>query len=62
MSNEDSDITSLRILHVEDSQLDAEIIRERLLDAGFSMQLDWASTEQEFTGFLHGTIYPFHLR
>ncbi len=50
-----------RILHVEDSPRDAEIIRERLIDAGFSMQLDWAAGEQEFSAFLHGSQYDIIL-
>ena len=61
MNNEDSGRTSLRILHIEDSQLDAEIIRERLIDAGFSLQIDWASNEQEFTKFLQGGSYDLIL-
>jgi len=42
----------LRILHVEDSPRDAEIIRERLFDFDSSMHIDWASNEQEFAAFL----------
>ena len=38
----------LRILHLEDSVRDAEIIRNRLIDAGFSMQVDRAANQQEF--------------
>src|ERR1035437_3263979 len=41
----------LRILHLEDSRKDAEIIRARLIDAGLSMQIDWAANKQEFTAF-----------
>ena len=52
MKNESNVETPLRILHVEDSPRDAEIIREHLIDAGFSMEMDWASNEQEFTAFL----------
>ncbi len=59
-------LNSLKILHLEDSPLDAEIIRERLTDAGFSCQLDWAANEQQFTAFLHSGGYDlvladFHL-
>lgn len=42
----------LRILHLEDSPLDAELIREWLVGAGLSIQLDWATNEREFTKFL----------
>ena len=47
----------LRLLHVEDSPKDAEIIQEGLISAGFSVQIDWASNEQQFTAFLQGGGY-----
>ena len=47
-----SNSNPLRILHIEDSSKDAEIIREYLVDAGFDIQIDWATNEQEFTVFL----------
>lgn len=53
--------TTLRILHLEDSPLDAEIIRERLIDAGFSMQIDWTTNEQGFLAFLQKGGYDFIL-
>jgi sigma-B regulation protein RsbU (phosphoserine phosphatase) len=52
MNDEKGAEKPLRILHLEDSPHDAEIIRERLIDAGFSMQIDVASNELEFTSFL----------
>ena len=51
----------LRVLHIEDSPRDAEIIRERLITAGFSLHLDWAANEQEFTSFLQGGGYDLVL-
>ena len=51
----------LRILHLEDSPLDAELIRERLTDAGVSMQMDWAANEREFTEFLRSGGYDLIL-
>ena len=42
----------LRILHLEDSPVDAELLREWLVGAGLSIQLDWAANEREFTTFL----------
>src|ERR1035437_5942137 len=51
----------LRILHLEDSRKDAEIIRERLIDAGLSMQMDWAANKQEFTAFLQRGEYDLVL-
>ncbi len=51
----------MRILHLEDSPRDAEIIRERLLDSGFSLQLDLAANEQQFTAFLKSGSYDLIL-
>ena len=51
----------LRILHLEDSPLDAELVREWLTDAGLSIQLDWAANEQEFTSFLQSGGYDLIL-
>src|ERR1035437_3468637 len=51
----------LRILHLEDSRKDAEIIRARLIDAGLSMQMDWAANKQEFTAFLQRGGYDLVL-
>ena len=61
MKNEKEAERSPRILHLEDSPRDAEIIRERLIDAGFSMQMDWASNEQEFTSYLQRGGYDLIL-
>ncbi len=49
------------MLHVEDSPRDAEIIHERLIDAGFFMQIDWAADEKEFTAFLRCGQYDIIL-
>jgi PAS domain S-box-containing protein len=55
MNEERKNSQTLRILHLEDSPQDAELIRERLIDAGFNAQLDWAANEQEFTAYIeHG--------
>jgi len=51
----------LRILHLEDSPRDAELIRELLVDAGFSPLIDWASNELEFTAFLRSNAYELIL-
>jgi PAS domain S-box-containing protein len=61
MSNENEPGKPLRILHLEDSPRDAELIRERLIDAGFSLQIDRASNEQEFTSFLQRGGYDLVL-
>lgn len=51
----------LRILHLEDSPLDAELIREWLIGAGLSIHLDWASNKREFTNFLQSGAYDLIL-
>ena len=61
MNDENDDIRVLQILHIEDSPQDAEIIRERLIDAGFAMHIDWATNEQEFTDFLQSGHYDIVL-
>ena len=46
---------SLTVLHLEDSPRDAEIVGERLADAGRQVRVDWAAHEREFESFLrHG--------
>ena len=61
MNNGTENKKTLRILHIEDSPCDAEIVRERLIDAGFSLQLDWATNEHEFTTFLQSGGYDLVL-
>jgi sigma-B regulation protein RsbU (phosphoserine phosphatase) len=61
MNDEKNTERPLRILHVEDSPMDAEIIRERLIDAGFSLQMDWAANKREFTTFLQRGGYDLIL-
>jgi len=61
MGDESSEVDKLRILHLEDSPADAEIIRECLFSAGFSMRLDWASNEKEFETFLASGPYDLIL-
>ncbi len=61
MNDEKNTEKPLRILHVEDSPMDAEIIRERLIDAGFSLQMDWADNKREFTTFLQRGGYDLIL-
>jgi two-component sensor histidine kinase len=40
----------LRILLLEDSALDAELVTEALIDAGLSMSIEWVVSADEFTG------------
>lgn len=51
----------LRVLHLEDSPLDAELIREWLIGFGLSMHIDWASNKLEFTSFLQHGAYDLIL-
>lgn len=51
----------LRILHLEDSPQDAELVREWLIGAELFMQLDWAANEQEFVSFLQRGSYDLIL-
>jgi PAS domain S-box-containing protein len=51
----------LRVLHLDDSPRDAEIIRQRLIAAGFSLHLDLATHEKQFTDFLRGDQYDLIL-
>lgn len=57
MRDKNDSVRHLRILHVEDSPQDVEIVEERLLAAGFSLQMDWASNEEQYTTFLHDGGY-----
>jgi len=61
MNNKGVDGSTLRILHIEDSSQDVEIIRERLLTAGFALQIDWASNEEQATAFLRDGGYDLVL-
>jgi DNA-binding NtrC family response regulator len=61
MNNENNTERPLRILHFEDSPRDAEIIGERMIAAGFSLEMDWASNEQQFTAFLQSRRYDLFL-
>ena len=61
MSDKNDTRKPLRVLHIEDSPHDVEIIRERLLAAGFALQIDWASNEEQFTAFLRDGGYDLIL-
>lgn len=52
---------ALRILHLEDSLRDAELIREHLSTAGFSLHLDWATNERDFSAHLKRGSYDLVL-
>ncbi len=61
MNTENNNKKCIKILHLEDSPHDAEIIRERLMDSGFSLHLDWVTSEQEFSAFLQSGGYDLVL-
>ncbi|MDD2272114.1 MAG: ATP-binding protein [Desulfuromonadaceae bacterium] len=61
MNDKNDSVRPLRILHVEDSPQDVEIIRERLLAAGFSLHIDWACNEEQYTNFLCNCAYDLVL-
>ena len=49
--------TSLKVLYLEDSPKDVEIIRELLVDAGFDLNMDCTEKEKEFTALLSHNKY-----
>ena len=51
----------LAVLHLEDSALDAEILREQLAGAGLHLRLDWAANAPEFEDFLRRGAYDLVL-
>ncbi len=61
MNTQSENKNTLRILHLEDVHRDAELIRERLIDSGLSLQIDWASNEKEFINFLENNKYDLIL-
>jgi PAS domain S-box-containing protein len=61
MTNKMNRVKPLRILHLEDSPRDAELIREKLIDTCFPLQLDWAANEHEFAKFLQSSGYDLVL-
>jgi PAS domain S-box-containing protein len=52
---------ALRILHLEDSALDAELVREALQDSGWAVSLDWASNKADFIAGLRRGGYDLVL-
>jgi signal transduction histidine kinase len=51
----------LRVLCLEDSPRDAEIMRELLIDAGYDLKIDCTAGEKEFVSFLHSHKYDIIL-
>lgn len=61
MNADKSTSALVRILHVEDSREDAELIRERLTGIDFPVQVDWAANKEEFTTLLQNGVYDLIL-
>ena len=51
----------LKILCLEDSPQDVEIMRELLTDAGFDLSIDIAAIEKDYASFLRGNAYDIIL-
>jgi PAS domain S-box-containing protein len=52
---------SLKVLYLEDSPQDIEIVRELLIDAGYDLSMDCAEKKSEFTSLLRSHIYDIIL-
>ncbi len=55
------DKITLKILYLEDSPRDIEIIRELLIDAGYDLSIDCPEKKKEFTSLLHRNTYDIIL-
>ena len=53
--------TSLRVLCLDHSSRDAEIMGEVLRDAGYDLNMDWTATEEEYVSFLRSGNYDIIL-
>jgi DNA-binding NtrC family response regulator len=53
--------TMLKVLCLEDSPRDLELMRELLLNAGFDLEMDWTAVESEFVSFLRNGTYDLIL-
>ena len=52
---------SLKVLYLEDSPHDAEIIRELLIDAGYNLSMDCVEKEKEYVSLLRERTYDLIL-
>jgi PAS domain S-box-containing protein len=53
--------TALKILCLEDVPRDAEIIHELIIDSGYKLDMDFASTEKEYESLLRKSTYDIIL-
>jgi PAS domain S-box-containing protein len=51
----------IRVLCLEDSPQDVEIMREMIKDAGYDLNMDCTAAEKEFVSFLRGSTYDIIL-
>jgi PAS domain S-box-containing protein len=61
MENETQSTVDLKILSLEDSDIDFELISEQLKNAGFHIRLSRAETESEFKSSIHNNLYDLIL-
>lgn len=61
MKNEISEPALFHVLSLEDSDLDFEIICEKLITAGYNLNMSRAETEQEFTLLIQNNTYEIIL-
>ncbi len=57
MKHKTTDTTPLRVLYLEDSPEDVEIIRELLAEAGFDLNMDCATGEKDYVSMLRSVRY-----
>ena len=57
MKKESAEKVSLKILALEDSPQDVEIMRELIIDAGYDLNMDCTATEKEFASLLRSHTY-----
>ena len=61
MSNKVNKAALFRVLSLEDSDLDFEIISEQLIHAGYNLNISRAETEKEFTSLIQNNTYDIIL-
>ena len=61
MKKKTIDKITLKVLYLEDSPRDIEIIRELLIDAGYDLSMDCTEKKKEFTSLLHRNKYDIIL-
>lgn len=57
MKQKRTQLTTLRVLYLEDSPRDVEILRESLTESGYDLTMDLAATKKEFASFLRKGTY-----